>query len=169
VKEKELVLLAKSGDKDAFCKLYGLVKDKLYRYAFYHLGNRHDAEDAVSDCVVSAYQQIVNLKNPHAFYSWIFRILHVSCLPYINLQAQQRKTENLEHCKTLQTNETHGIEIREALEQLKKDEQEIVLLAVIAGLKSKEIAKITGMTAGSVRSKLSRSLAKMRIFLEESK
>ena len=33
--ERQLVLKAKSGDKNAFCELYTIYKDKLYRYAFY--------------------------------------------------------------------------------------------------------------------------------------
>ena len=59
-----------------------------------------------------------------------------------------------------------SLELREALDQLKADEREIVLMSVVAGLKSREIATVFGMTAGSVRSKLSRSLSKMRKFLE---
>lgn len=58
------------------------------------------------------------------------------------------------------------IELKEALAQLKDDEKEIVLLSVVAGLSSKEIARVTDLTSGSVRSKLSRSLAKMRAYLE---
>ena len=45
--EKELVIRAKSGDKEAFAALYGLYSDRLYRYAFYRLQNESDAEDAV--------------------------------------------------------------------------------------------------------------------------
>ena len=41
----------------------------------------------------------------------------------------------------------------------------IVLLSIIGGFNSTEIASMTGMASGSVRSKLSRSLAKMREFL----
>jgi RNA polymerase sigma-70 factor (ECF subfamily) len=59
------------------------------------------------------------------------------------------------------------LELEEALEQLTEQEREIVLMAVVGGLKSPEIAEATGLTAGSVRSKLSRSLSKMRRYLEE--
>ena len=56
-------------------------------------------------------------------------------------------------------------ELSEALDILSDDEREIVILSVVAGLSSKEISDLTGLTAGSVRSKLSRSLTKMREFL----
>ena len=57
------------------------------------------------------------------------------------------------------------IELSEALAQLSDDEREIVLLSAAAGLTSSEISTITGLTSGSVRSKLSRSLSKMRDYL----
>lgn len=57
-------------------------------------------------------------------------------------------------------------ELAQALDILSSDEKEIVLLSVVGGFTSKEISKITGLTAGSVRPKLSRSLAKMRNYLE---
>ena len=113
MRESDLVKMAKSGDKEAFCRLYSLYKDRLYRYAYYRLGNYDDAQDAV------------------------FTIMDES------------KTE-----------------LAQALDILSSDEKEIVLLSVVGGFTSKEISKITGLTAGSVRSKLSRSLAKMRNYLE---
>ena len=57
-------------------------------------------------------------------------------------------------------------ELQNALDILKDDEKEIVLLSVVAGFSSKEIGRIVDMTSGAVRSKLSRSLKKMRDFLE---
>lgn len=67
--EKELVLKAQAGNVDAFCILYRKYKRKLYSYAFYKLGNEQDAEDAVSDCVLSAFEQIGSLKKAEAFSS----------------------------------------------------------------------------------------------------
>lgn len=46
-----------------------------------------------------------------------------------------------------------------------EDDRNIVLLSVVVGLNSKEIAKITGFTAGNVRQRLSRSLSKMKRYL----
>ena len=73
MREKELVVKAKAGDAKAFTELYGLYKKKLYSYAFYRLGNAADAEDAVSDCVLSAFEQINKLKKAEAFSYWILR------------------------------------------------------------------------------------------------
>ena len=60
---------------------------------------------------------------------------------------------------------TEKTELHQALDILTDDEREIVLMSVVLGLNSKEVAKITDYTSGAVRSKLSRSLKKMKDFL----
>lgn len=165
-----MVLAAAAGDRDAFCCLYGLYKDKMYRYAFYRLGNPDDAEDAVSDCVISAFEQIGRLKKADAFSYWIFRILYCSCNAQIKSQINRCQTDDIESLSDkISTNIDTAVErteLQQALDILSDGEKEIVLLSVVSGFNSKEIARITDMTPGSVRSKLSRSLKKMRKFLE---
>ena len=169
--EKELIALAKSGNKDAFAELYGLYKDRLYRYAFYRLQNESDAEDAVQDCIVSAYIQIGSLKKTEAFPAWIFRILYCTCAAQIRRQEMLRKNSNIDDLENQLFDDSAEqtalkTELQNALNILKDDEKEIVLLSVVAGFNSGEIGRITDMTSGAVRSKLSRSLKKMRDFLE---
>lgn len=82
---------AKAGSKEAFCELYGKYRDNLYRYALYRLGDPSEAEDAVSECVLSAWQGIAGLRKPEAFGAWIFRILHASCVRRINESIKLRE------------------------------------------------------------------------------
>lgn len=164
--EPELVRLAKQGDIKAFCAVYDQYKSKLYSYAYYKLGNTQDAEDAVQACALTAFEEISKLKKPEAFCSWIFRILYCCCAAAIKRQIKQRNTYNIEDYKNIPADDNESIIIREdikrALSKLSDEEKSIVLLSVTAGLKSKEIAKVTGLSAGNVRQKLSRSLAKMK-------
>ena len=71
--EKNLVTLAAGGDKNAFAALYTRYRDDLYRYAYFRLGNAEDARDAVSACIVSAYEGVYALRAAGAFRAWIFR------------------------------------------------------------------------------------------------
>lgn len=170
MKESDLVNKAKDGDKEAFCRLYSIYKDRLYRYAYYRLGNNDDAQDAVSDCIVCVYEQIKNLRRAEAFSSWIFKILYAVCTTYIKHQIKQKECESANTVKCSSslyvTIDERTTELCQALDILSNDEKDIVLLSVVAGFTSREISKVTGLTAGSVRSKLSRSLTKMRNFLE---
>lgn len=163
--EKIMVEQAKSGDKQAFAELYTIYKDKLYRYAFFKLQNEQDATDAVSDCVLEAYRYITSLKNAQAFSGWIFKILYRCCSRKISEQATRRAQteipENLSYAEDF-----YNLELSQALSALTGEERDIVLLSAVAGYTSKEIARLIGSKPNTVRSKLSRSLSKMRELLE---
>ena len=169
--DERLVNEAIAGSKEAFCALYGQYKDKLYRYALYKLGDPDDAEDAVSECVLAAWQRIGTLRSAEAFGSWIFRILSNCCAARIRAMITARDSlervynEGPASAGSISAPASASVELAEALSQLKDDEREVVLLSVIGDLSSSEIASLTGLSAGGVRSKLSRSLAKMREFL----
>lgn len=170
---EKLINEAISGSREAFCKLYGEYKDGLYRYALYRLGDPHEAEDAVSDCVLAAWQGIGSLRSSNAFSAWIYKILSNCCASHI--KAAMISREGFERvCREdgasvlsadSRTYPSAAVELAEALAQLKDEEKEIVLLSVVAGLNSNEVSELTGLSPGGVRSKLSRSLSKMRKFL----
>lgn len=170
MKESKLIKNAQKGDKNAFCELYELYKNRLFRYAYYKLSNEADAEDAVMDCVLCAWQDITKLKKAEAFPAWIFKILRLSCTKYIDAQAKSRANQTLDDMQ----NDTSlsycysdlSLELRQALDKLQADEKEVVLLCLVAGFTSTQCSKIVGLKPSSVRSKLSRSLAKMRNYLE---
>lgn len=188
LEEREDVNAARNGDVDAFCRVYEQYRDRLYRYAFYRLGNAQDAEDAVSECVLSAFRQIGQLRDAKAFPAWIFKILAAVCAKTVKAQAEHKKSISLEAVTDRDREEAAAMQVNpagagdmqqdpaetvarrmdllRALDQLGEDEKEIVLLSVIAGFTSAEIAQMTGNRPGTVRSKQSRSLAKMRACLE---
>ena len=166
--EYSLVQRAVSGDKEAFAALYVRCRDSLYRYAYFKLGNDSDAQDAVSACIVEAYRSIGGLRCEKSFRSWIFKILYRSCCMYVREQSEQNARADLSELERLPAEDggLRSVELREALNTLSSDDRDIVLLAVAAGYTSAEISAITGIKAGTVRSRLSRSLKKLRAFLE---
>lgn len=165
--DSTIIKKAKNGDKDAFAKLYISYKDKLYRYAYFKLGNEDDAMDAVSSCITSAYLSIKTLKNEQAFPSWIFKILYRECCAVLRQKALERNNQDIYSLELESPNSSYlAPELKEALSRLYDDERDIVLLSSVLGYNSKEIAEILNLKPGTVRSKLSRALAKMRSFLE---
>ena len=171
--EKSIIQKAKVGDADAFCRIYEQYKDRLFRYAFYKLGNRQDAEDAVAECVLSGYRQLGQLRDETAFPAWIFRILSGVCAKLIAKQMERRNEATLDFITAENATADPAdmvalrVDLMQALGRLAADEKEIVLLSLVAGFSSKEIAQMTGSRQGTVRSKQARSLSKMRAFLEQ--
>lgn len=169
--EKVTVRKAIEGDRGSFCELYDRYKVRLYRYSWYRLRNRQDAEDAVSDSVLSAWQQIGNLEKPEAFAAWIFTILRRTCAGYIKEQIRAKDTLPEEALESVTEAGEHdpgtSAYLMEALGSIPEDTGEMVLLSVVGGLTSKEIGEIYDMPQGTVRSRLSRAFADMRKMLED--
>ena len=168
--ETERVKAAIGKDRAAFCELYDMYKTRLYRYALYKLGSPEDAEDAVSSCVLSAWEEIGKLRDPEAFPAWLFRILRASCARIIREKVQAKNDVPEDQLAELEDKDKADPDTRlmlmEALEKLPEDSREMVLLSAVAGLTSKEIGNLYDMPAGTVRSRVSRSMSEMRKVLE---
>lgn len=170
----ELVTLAQGGSAEAFGELYELYYKEMYRYACCITGNEDLAQDAISDAVLSAFKQIKSLKNPDVFKGWLFKILCASCKRHYTNNQHRKSLVYIDESDTdfAEPSGFDGIDIsvdlKKAIAQLSKEEQEIVLLSVVSNYKSHEIADILDMSASTVRSKLNRALKKLRKTLENS-
>lgn len=170
----EQVKKARAGDADAFAELYSLVYKELYRIALVNLKNQHDASDVVSDTVLEAYSSIKKLRDEKAFKAWIIKILTVKIKnkqkEYIKRRDYQTDLDDLENCveqkESAEINYS-GLEIMEEFRRLNEEERLILSLSVVSGYTSEEIAKATGLSANTVRSKAARAKIKLKQMLEE--
>ena len=64
---------------ERFMEQYQAVYQDMYRLAYYYMGNAQDAEDAVQETALAAYENFHRLKDKEAFRPWIFRILVNRC------------------------------------------------------------------------------------------
>lgn len=169
---QKLLREAQSGNSKAFADVYSFYATDLYRFALWYTGNSADASDCVQEAVLLAFKNIANLRNLSSFRSWMFKILANVCKCNLNASAIRLNYVPVHEISENQHTAADvdielSVELSDALSQLSDDERQIVLLSVIGRCKSGEIAKMLDMTAGSVRSKLSRSLKKLRGILGE--
>ena len=165
---------AKRGDKDSFSQVYDEIASDLYKVALYTLGNPHDAEDVVSEAFVEAYKGISKLRDANSFKPWMMKILSIRCKRKI---AEYVKGKNVFDIETFITTLSEDVDVSadvsekvtvtSALNRLNFQEREIVVLSVLQGYTTKEIAEILGSPQGTISSKLHRSLAKLRKMLEQ--
>ena len=153
-------------DERQFTELYRMVYKDMYRFALCMMRHPQDAEDAVSEAVISAYENVHKLRKEEAFRAWIFRILTNVCKK--KLSAKERTEQELlpEHAKE---EPDMGIreDVRDAFFVLTEEEQFIVSLSVFGGYNSREIAEALRLNSNTVRSKRSRALQKMGLILKE--
>lgn len=170
----ERVKKARAGDADAFAELYSLVYKELYRIALVNLKNQHDASDVVSDTVLEAYSSIKKLRDEKAFKAWIIKILTVKIKnkqkEYIKTRDYRTDLDDLENSveqKGFGEINYSGLEIMEEFRRLNEEERLILSLSVVSGYTSEEIAKATGLSANTIRSKAARAKIKLRQMLDE--
>lgn len=158
------VINSKSGDDDSFAKLYQSISLDLYKFAYYTLGSKEDAEDVVSETIIDVYYGIKKLKTPEAFGSWTIRILSAKCKKKIKKYVQEKNSIDYDSlqlaAKTQDIEQRHDINI--IFNLLSEEERFIIACTVFGGYKSNEIGQILKVKPSTIRSKLSRAYAKMR-------
>ena len=156
-------------DAHKFAQMYETVYIDLYRFALFLMKNKQDAEDAVSESVLKAYENIRSLKDEKSFKSWIFTITANTCKGRLR-EAAKRKSEPIDESLSNVPSEEmdYGIsvDVKRAFLALTEEEQTIVGLSVFGGYNSKEIGKILGLKDNTVRSKKVRALEKMEDVLK---
>lgn len=149
-----------------FTELYSTVYKELYRFALCMMRHPQDAEDAVSEAVIAAYENVHSLRKPEAFRSWIFKITANVCKRKL-LERKKQEEELLEEyaaeteCVELQ------MDVQNALLLLDDDEKLILALSAFGGYNSKEISEILEMNANTVRSKRKRATDKLRLIIKD--
>lgn len=162
---ENLVVQAKNKDAEAFGELYSYYAKDMYRFALYYTGQAHLAEDAVSEAVLNAFQNIGRLKNEEAFKSWLFSILFNCCKKQQKekaLSLQRVELSHAEHIFEEPFEKSDTADIKRLLSMLGEEEKEILLLSFLGGYSSDEIGEMLSMKAVSVRSKKARSIKKLR-------
>lgn len=156
-------LLGRGGGMERFMELYQPVYRDLYRLAYYYMGNAEDAEDAVQDAALSAYEHFDSLKKEASFRFWIFRILANCCRK--SLKKRGRRELPAEELQDIQKagadSPAAQAEVLELLDILSEEERLIVVLTVFGGYKGEEIARLLHRKHSTVRSKYRRALKKL--------
>ena len=162
-------------DAKAFAKMYETVYRDLYRFALCTMKNSHDAEDAVSEAVMNAYEHIASLRSEESFRSWIFTILVNVCRKRLKKHARQTVKEDAAFFEREEETEPGkspeyelSMDLKKAFSVLSEEERAVIGLSVFSGYRSEEIGRMLGLKDSTVRSKRKRALRKMEILLKDS-
>lgn len=157
------------GDRTvAFQRLVGDRLDAAYRLAAALLGDRAAAEDATHDAIVRAWSSFGGLRDLEAFDPWFRRIL-VNCCRDVQRGRKARPTVPLDLVPArpgpgsdLAAMWAERDALGRALDALKPEHREVVVLRFYADLPLDEIARATGAPLGTVKSRLHHALTYLR-------
>lgn len=161
-------VLAAQADRAAFDVLYRRYLDRVYGYAFYQLGDHHDAEDATERTFMAALRALPSFREEGAtFRAWLFRIAH-NTIANAHRSRFRRRTESLpaglERAAPnadpagLVLEAEEGRRVLRAVAELPDDRRQVVLLRFVDGLSSREIGQVMDRSEGAARVLLHRAL-----------
>lgn len=169
------ILQAQQGDVDAFEKLIGLYHNRLLFYARKMLRDEELANDVMQTVWLKAFRNIHTLRHPEAFSVWIYRIVRNYAVEQIR-DEQKDKALNQEVLEEwTSVSEEHQEEfmqfdpnrVNQALNQLHSIFREVLVLRFMEDMSYEEIAGVTKVNIGTVRSRLHNAKKKLKLILEE--
>jgi RNA polymerase sigma-70 factor (ECF subfamily) len=167
--ELELVKRAKAGDRSAFDDLVGPLVGQAFRLAYGMLHDRASAEDAVQEAAVRSWRKLSNLRPGTPFRPWFLAIVANQCRTAMRARWWSvLRVEVIEgpESAAFEDRIVRGADLRAALRTLGTDQREVLVLRYYLDLPLEEVAAITGVRVGTVKSRINRGLAAMRPHFE---
>jgi RNA polymerase sigma-70 factor (ECF subfamily) len=171
--DAEIVRDARRGDRAAFRTLYDRNRDRVYNLAFYMLGEPLWAEDVLQIVFLKAYKGLAGFRLDAEFGTWLYRIALNECqnqlrgrrAEFVPLESVLGRSEEVDRSGPLPDRERQEQQrseiLRQAVMDLTPRLRAVVVMKYFEGLSYDEIARVLGVSGGTVASRLNRALLKM--------
>ena len=172
IRREELIRAVGQGDREAFYRLYQDTARPLYSYILSLTKSTHEAEDIMQEAFLTVWTKAAVYVPQGKPLAWMFTIARNLC--YMKFRDRKHEadvglddlnqTEMGELCRQIE-NVADRMALMAALEVLKEDERQIVILHASAGMKHREIAASLQMPLATVLSKYRRAMKKLEEYL----
>lgn len=184
--EERLIKMAQNGDNDAFNQLMDNYFKKIYNIAFRMANNTDDAADMTQEIMIKLFKNISSFSGNSKFSTWVYRVATNTCLDELK---KLKRHKNYSIDKDIETDDgdfSYEVEdtspvpetlaeqnelkqiVASAIGMLNSDHKAVLVLRDIQGLSYDEIARIVGCTEGTVKSRISRARAQLKIIIENN-
>ncbi len=137
-------------------------QEQLFRYAFYRVGNRSDAEDVVQDAFLKIASTTTPISNPKAY---LFRIVSNGCVDSLRqkslLRPLQERIPTTSYSEEMEAQEEFK-RIERLLSRLPEQQSEVIRLHIHAGLKFTEIAETLEQPVTTIKSRFTSGIEKLK-------
>lgn len=167
--ERDLVLAAQRGEREAFSELVRRHQRRAYAVARSIVTNHEDAEDAVQEAFLHAYKAIHRFLPDQAFGAWLHRIVANAALDATRRRKVRDADELPETVSSPFRDPAEGSELRrrlkDALDTLPERQRSVIVLHDVEGYKHAEIGKMLDIPEGTARSDLHYARSHLRRIL----
>ena len=163
-------------DDKLFATLLRKYENKVYNFCVRFLGNDFDASDCTQEIFIRVFENLSHFRFKATFSTWLYRIMVNCCKDMIrsgkNIKMSYYKSDHpdadiIQYADKSDSPERllYRKEINEAFQialgKLKEVNRIVLILRDIEGRSYNEIAELTGLKQGTVRSSLSRARCRM--------
>jgi RNA polymerase sigma-70 factor, ECF subfamily len=182
VQRRDLILIerARTGDLDAFNDLVRLYQDSLFALVVRMVPDRDQASDAVQEAFFSAFRNLASFRGG-SVKSWLNRICVNAAMdtqrlrkrrpsqPYPELEDEtwQPKAGDEVDPERIAVNAERSRAIATAMTRITDDQRTAIVLYDVEGYDYAEIAEMTGVSLGTVKSRIHRGRLSLRDILAE--
>jgi RNA polymerase sigma-70 factor, ECF subfamily len=164
-------------DRD-FTELYRSHLRDVYSYAYYRIGNHHDAEDLTEQTFLQAYRHFERAQresNGRPLRPWLIRIAHNLAANYYRDRSRRPQT-NLDDAGVISApHPTEQLveereEVKEVLQgvaNLPDDRREALIMRFALGMNNREISRALGRTEGATKVLIHRAIKQLEQGLRE--
>lgn len=178
----QLIRRAQEGDARALDELMILSQGRVAATAWRMLGSEEDARDATQEVFLKAFKYLGSFKQERDFFAWLYGITVNVCRDM--MRQRMRRADRfgpleaeggagaMEELVGPDDVEEAAIRAQEralvarALSRLTDKERAAIVLRDMEGFSAEEVARITGSSAGTVRSRLSSARAKIKTYCD---
>jgi RNA polymerase sigma-70 factor, ECF subfamily len=155
-----------------FSELYRAHLRDVYSYAYYRVGNHHDAEDLTEQTFLQAYRHFERAtmeSEGRPLRPWLIRIAHNLAANLYRDRSRRPQTsiDDSETLRTIHTTEdlVEGRDelarILEGVKELPDDRREALIMRFALGMDNREIARVMGRTDGATKVLLHRAIKQL--------
>jgi RNA polymerase sigma-70 factor (ECF subfamily) len=180
---RELLIRAQQGDMEAFAGLFEPLRPIIFSVASRMVG-ANDAEDVVMETFLKAWQAIPRFRGGSSLKTWLFRIAHNQAIDWLRSRERQRTQSladdesgtdpmarlphpNQKRPDEIVIAEEDRLEVTAALHDLPEEHRIALMLRYSDGLEYSEIAAATGVSIGTVMSRLFYGKKKLQAILKK--
>ncbi len=184
--EKKLIEKAISGDHQAFESLILKYEKKIYAIGFKVFKNEQDAYDVAQEICIKVYHKLNQFQFDSAFSTWLYRLATNTAIDEYR-KMKRRMNHEMSSDKSIHDDEDIKMEIKDssdtpeqsvlrqeevnlvwqALNELKEDQKDIIVMKDIEGKSYDEIAEELDIGLGTVKSRLARARKALKNVLLE--
>lgn len=173
IDEAALIVRAKNGDADAVAQLVVRYQDVAFRVACLITGDPDEAQDAAQTGFIKALRALHSFRDGAPFRPWLLRIVANEARNRVRAASRRLAAPLDERIVSLDPSpvelvERHdaNVEVLAALRSLDAGDQHIIALRYFLDCSEAEMADLLDCPRGTVKSRLSRALGRLRAQME---